>query len=70
MWSSTSTTIDALVQVDDMPTWVRVSAVEALSVSSFTNDTVIHLAGGGCIHTETPVEDVVEKMAKAMKPRE
>lgn len=68
-WTTTTRINDALILIDDSPTWVLVSAVQAVQPAlTSMRRTVIYLAGGGEISTSTPVEDVIEKMAKAMKP--
>lgn len=67
--STTSTVRDALIEVDKKPTWVRVSAIEAVQPAlTNMNRTVIYLAGGGQLSTDTAVQDVLDRMAKAMKP--
>lgn len=63
----TSTTYDALVQIDDAPTWVRVSAVEAITPDAYPNDhrTRIHLAGGASVVTDVLADEVIGKLRRA-----
>lgn len=65
---TTTTVKDALVEVDKKPTWVRVSAVEAVQPAlTNMNRTVIYLAGGAEVSTDTPVDKVIAMLGAAMK---
>jgi methylmalonyl-CoA mutase cobalamin-binding subunit len=64
----TSTRVtDTFIRLDDAPTWVRVSAVEAL-VATAEGSTQVVLACGDSVYTATLVEDIIELMRAASKP--
>lgn len=57
---------EVLIAVDQIPLWVRVSAVQAISVG-LHNETIIHLSNGDRVTTDTSVEDVIKLFTKAVK---
>jgi len=61
-----TTVTDTLIRLDDGPTWVRVSAVEAL-VPTLEGLTQVVLACGDSVYTVTLVEDIIELMRAASK---
>ena len=63
----TYSSYDALVQVDDTPLWVRLSAVQAIHGMD-DGRTAILLGGGRAVHTHVLAEEIITKFGKAIKP--
>lgn len=69
MWHYETTARDALVLIDDQPVWVRVQAVDAVYPDAHPNEhrTRILLRGGRDVVTDKSVDEVIERLSKAMK---
>ena len=64
----TSTRVtDTFIRLDDAPTWVKVSSVEAL-VPTTEGATQVVLSCGDSVYTPTLVEEILEFMKLASKP--